>query len=181
MPKTYWKKISTTTLLSHPRINIVEDEVLLPTGTQTKYIRFENLGDYVTVIAEKEGKIAMIREYSYPHDEWLWQFPEGVIESGETPEASAHRELLEEAGVQAEQLQALGMNYDHHRRSTAKDYVFVAREVTKAEKSGGDEEEHGTETHWFTLSEIEEMLRGGHIVQKNAAAALALYFIAQDR
>jgi ADP-ribose pyrophosphatase len=180
MAANYWKKTGTKTLFEHPRISIVEDEVVLPTGTHTKYLRFNGVRDYVTIIAVNEGKIAMIREYSYPHDEWLWQFPEGTIESGETAPDAVHRELLEEAGLAAGHIETLGINYDHHRRSTAKDHVYVATDITIKQKVGGDEEEHGTETHWFAPTEVRSMLREGKIVQKNTQAALSLYLAVGD-
>ena len=178
MKKEYWKRLSTGTLLKHPRITIVEDEVILPTGTQTKYLRFEGLNDYVTVIAVRENKIAMIREYSYPHDEWLYQFPEGVIDTGETPDDGARRELAEETGLTTERIKKIGINYDHHRRNTTIDHVFIATGIKEGAKPVGDEEEHGTETYWFTIDEVKNMLRNGKIVQKNAQAAVALYFLA---
>ena len=177
MSKNYWKRLSTETLLKHPRITIVEDDVLLPTGTRTKYVRFEGLNDYVTVIAIHDNKIAMIREYSYPHNEWLYQFPEGVIDTGESPEEGASRELLEETGFPAEHIKKIGVNYDQHRRNTTVDHIFIATGINEGIKAAGDEEEHGTQTHWFTLEEVKGMLRNGKIVQKNAQAALALYFL----
>jgi 8-oxo-dGTP pyrophosphatase MutT (NUDIX family) len=180
MKKEYWRRLSTEALLKHPRITIVEDEVVLPTGTHTKYLRFEGLNDYVTIIATREDKIAMIREYSYPHDEWLYQFPEGVIDAGETPDDGANRELLEETGFTAEHIKKIGINYDHHRRNTTINHIFLATGISEGSKAAGDEEEHGTETYWFTTDEIKAMLRDGKIVQKNAQAALALYFVAQQ-
>lgn len=176
MTDTSWERTNTETLLAHPRITIVEDDVVLPTGTHTKYVRFEGLKDYVTVIAERNDSIALIREYSYPNDEWLLQFPEGIIEDGESPESTAKRELQEEAGLAAAELQRLGINYDHHRRSTARDYVVIARGISEVVKIGGDEEEYGTEVVWVTKDELRDMLKQGKIVQKNAAAAIALYF-----
>lgn len=172
----FWQRLSTNTLLAHPRITVVEDEVLLPTGSKTKYVRFENIKDYVTVVAVRAGKIAMIKEYSYPLDKWLLQFPEGSIEQDETPKIAATRELKEEAGLAADEVQILGINYDHHRRSTAKDFIILTKGVTKTAKPPGDEEEFGTSLHWVSRQQIVEMLKTGEIVQKNAVAALALCF-----
>lgn len=180
MAKQSWKRLSTTTLLTHPRLTVVEDEVLLPDGYQTQYIRYENLLSYVTVIAVRDDKIALLKEYSYPHDEWLWQFPEGSIEPGESAESAAVRELDEEAGLRATEMKALGLNYAHHRRSTEKNYVFVARGAAEIPKAAGDREEQGTELHWVSHEELMAKLIQGHIVQKNALAALALY-LAQPR
>ncbi|MEO6760866.1 MAG: NUDIX hydrolase [Candidatus Saccharimonadales bacterium] len=180
MAKGFWKKITTRTLFTHPRLTLVEDEVILPQGKSTKYLRYDGLPDYVTVIVERDSQIALNKEYSYPHNEWLWQFPEGSIEPGEKPIEAARRELREEAGLSGN-LSQVGMNYGNHRRSTEKDYIFVASSARKVDKSKGDDEEFGTETHWFSQAEVKNMVCDGKIVQKNALAALSLYFVRTDR
>jgi 8-oxo-dGTP pyrophosphatase MutT (NUDIX family) len=171
----YWKKLSTQTVFEHPRLVVVEDEVELPNGTQTKYMRYEGLRDYVTVIAQQDNKVLLVKEYSYPHDEWLWQFPEGDTETGEDPVASAQRELQEEADLKAGTMAELGMNYDHHRRTARKDYIFIATNLTEITGVQGDEEEQGIETKWFDIIEVSEMIARGEIRQKNTLAAWALF------
>lgn len=181
MAKNYWKKLNTKILFTHPRLTVVEDEVILPQGKQTKYLRFENLADYVTVIAESNGQIAMLREYSYPNDEWLWQFPEGSIESGETTSACARRELLEEAGLEAGDMIDIGCNYGNHRRSIQTNFVLTTSSPKEVGKSGGDETEVGTTMKWIFVDEVKAMIMSGKIVQKNALAALALYLVYAGR
>lgn len=173
--KTYWKKLATQTVFEHPRLTVVEDNVELPNGKQTKYMRYEGLHDYVTIIALQNNQILLISDYSYPHDEWLWQFPEGDTEAGETPVVSARRELQEEAGLDAATISELGFNYDHHRRTARKNYIFVATDLKEITGIDGDEEEHGIQTKWFDMMELNEMVASGKIRQKNTLAAWALF------
>lgn len=39
---------------------------------------------------------------------WCWQFPQGGIDAGETPDAAALRELYEETGIRTDQVEPLG-------------------------------------------------------------------------
>ena len=79
-----WKKLSTKDLLKHKRIHVVEDQVELPSGIKTDYIRLIVNGRAPCVIAvNNEGKILIQREYSYPVNEWLYQFPAGMVPEGE--------------------------------------------------------------------------------------------------
>ncbi|MEP6343428.1 MAG: RNA pyrophosphohydrolase [Maricaulaceae bacterium] len=39
---------------------------------------------------------------------WIWQFPQGGIDSGETPEQAAYRELHEETGLQKSHIEVIG-------------------------------------------------------------------------
>lgn len=175
--KNYWKKLGTETVFDHPRLTVVEDHVELPNGKQTKYMRYEGLRDYVTVIAQKDKKILLVKDYSYPHDEWLWQFPEGDTELGEEPAQSARRELQEEAGLDAKQITQLGLNYDHHRRTERKDHIFIASDLAEVSGVVGDVEEQGIQSQWFDIMEVNEMVASGKIRQKNTLAAWALFLI----
>lgn len=180
MKANHWKRTGTRTLLKHPRLTVVEDDVILPDGYTTKYLRFENLQDWVTIIAIQDGKIAVIKDYSYPLDEWLLQLPEGLVEEGESIEDVAKRELREEAGLEPASLRLLGMNYGDHRRSTRKNYVFLASDVKKVKKTPGDAEEQGMELHWFALDEVKSMVASGVFVQKYTLSALAVYWAHAD-
>ena len=55
-----WKKISSKEIFKHPRIVLIEDDVKLPNGTKTKYLRFKKMGDVVSVICQRnDGKILL--------------------------------------------------------------------------------------------------------------------------
>jgi 8-oxo-dGTP pyrophosphatase MutT (NUDIX family) len=181
MAENYWKKLKTQTIFEHPRLTVVEDDVELPHGKQTKYMRYEGLRDYVTVVAVQDDQVLLVRDYSYPHDEWLWQFPEGDTEPNESIERSAQRELEEEAGLHAEQITQIGMNYDHHRRTSRKDYIFLASGLQPLEVTGGDEEEHGITSEWFTIEQVNTMIKEGKILQKNTLAAWPVFLLQTDR
>src|SRR2546427_7325289 len=51
--------------------------------------------------------ILMLRQFRYAAAGPLWEIPAGTLAAGETPEACARRELLEEAGVSAEHMEPL--------------------------------------------------------------------------
>lgn len=172
-----WKKIKSTSLLSHPRLAVTEDEVLLPDGTSTNYLRYEGGGDYATIIAiNRLGEFALIKEYAYPSDRVLIQFPEGLLDPNETPETGASRELAEEIGYQAGSLNIIGRNLAHHRRSTAINHIAVADELEQlSEKLVADAEEKENETIWMTEEAIWVAIANGDIIQKNTLAAWAIY------
>lgn len=57
--------------------------------------------DAVSIIAfnEDQTKVCLIKEYRVPVENYIWSFPAGLCDSGEEPEATAARELLEETGL----------------------------------------------------------------------------------
>lgn len=173
MKHTVWKQISKTLLLKHPRMSVYEDEVELPGGHRTSYIHIEHAADSSAVIARnKDGKILVQREYSYPPNEWLYQFPGGKIEHNETPKQAAHRELAEEAGLQGK-LTKLGWYYLDNRRQSNKQYVYLAQELSDATAEADAEED--IESYWFSEAEINQMISLGTFVNSTALAAWAFY------
>lgn len=64
-------------------------------------------GEGVSVIArDATGRIMLVRHSYGPH---AWYFPGGGVRRGETPEAAARRELVEETGCRLAQLTLVGV------------------------------------------------------------------------
>lgn len=171
----YWNRISSKAVLDHPRMHIVEDELVLPDGTTTQYLREINRRDYITIIAKQAGTIAMVHDYSYPNDQMLLQFPEGWVDEGETPEHAAMRELKEETGFHANQVEILGKVLNDHRRGTATGFICFAEGAEDTGITHLEAEESYTKTVRLTKAEIKEKIASGAIIQKNALAAWAIY------
>lgn len=167
-----WQKLSTKTLLQHPRLTVVEDEVKLPGGHTTTYLRFDKSQDAVTVIAIDENKILVQQEYSYPPNQVMYQFPGGGIEKGEQPKEAALRELKEESGYTGHTTY-LGYYFSNNRRSTAKMHVVLVNNVKECHKEGGDIEE-SVISMWFTRDQLKKMIAAGEIVNYSILAGMSL-------
>ncbi len=173
-----WKKIASKILLDHPRLKVLEDEVELPNGHITKYLKFDSGGNAVTVLAvNEEGKILLQKEYSYPPNEDLYQFPGGFVPNGEELSEGANRELMEEADLKANNLVELGSYYMNNRKSDSKMYVYVGSDL-QAETLPGNLEEDIT-SYWFSEEEIEELIKKGEIKNYTVLAAWCLYKLKQ--
>jgi NADH pyrophosphatase NudC (nudix superfamily) len=106
-----WKTIGQNIIFEHPRLTLVEDEVILPDGNRTKYLRYHQANDVATIVVQRhDGKILVGREYSHPPAEVLYQFPGGGIFAGEDVRQGANRELMEECGLKAD-LELIGSYY----------------------------------------------------------------------
>jgi len=174
-----WKKIASKILLDHPRLKVLEDEVELPNGHTTQYLKFETIGNGVTVIAvNSEGKILLQKEYSYPTDEELYQFPGGFVPLGEDLLHGANRELMEEADLKANHLVELGSYYMNNRRSNSKMYVYLGLDL-QSESLAGDLEED-IQSYWFSEAEIEELIKNSEIKNFSVLAAWSLYKLKQN-
>ena len=76
-----WRRLSSRVVFTHPRIVLAEDEVELPDGKRSLYLRqvYQGKGG-VIIICQNGGKVLIQREYSYPVDDILYQFPIDSLE-----------------------------------------------------------------------------------------------------
>ena len=70
-----------------------------------KAVTHENNADGVviyTVYGPKRDKVVLIRQYRYPLNDYVYEFPAGLVEPGEDFNEAAVRELKEETGLDME-------------------------------------------------------------------------------
>lgn len=168
-----WKKLSSKQVFQHPRLDVYEDDVELPNGFKTKYIHFGEANNAVTAITIRDdGKILLQKEYSYPSNEWLYQFPGGGLAKDETPTVGIKRELSEEANLTGDIIE-LGWFYPDNRRKKDKMFVFVVANIQ--EKAGDKDTEEEFIDFWLTPNEIFSLIAKNQIVNYSTLAAWAMY------
>ena len=107
----------------------------LPLCQHCGYVRYSNPKVGAGVVAERDGRILLIRRNHEPMM-GKWSFPSGFVDGGEVVEEAAAREAREEAGVEVRIDSLLGVY------STAGDpvvFVAYAATVTSGEPTPGDE------------------------------------------
>ena len=112
MPPPPWKTLSTREIYKNKWMRLREDIAEMPSGRTTVYGVCE-FGQCVAVLPFLDDKnVVMIRQYRYTHQEnHRWEMPSGGIHPGETPEAAAQRELMEEVGYRAGRLRWVSTYY----------------------------------------------------------------------
>lgn len=169
-----WKKIRSKEIFNHPRIVLIEDDIELPNGVKTRYLRFKNIGDVVTIICQRnDGKILLSKELSYPLGKVLFQFPGGATELGKNIKAEANRELMEETGFRAKKLKLMGKHTVNNRRTDAMTYVYHARDLENKFLAGDMEED--IENFWFSEKEIDGIIKKGILINSFALAAWSIF------
>ncbi len=172
--KQPWALQNRRTLFEHPRITLTEDTVLLPSGQETTWLRFENLRDFVTVICvDNQERVLLVRQYNHPPGRMVHEFPGGVIDAGESPEQAASRELVEEVGLYPLGLEPLGDYLPNPRRTAMRCHVFLARDFER--RPAKPEPEEFIMTRWLGVTELDSLIRAGDIENSNLLAAWLLF------
>jgi ADP-ribose pyrophosphatase len=130
--------------------------------------------DCVTVLAvTADGRVPLVRQYRPALDRESLELPSGHIDAAdETREAAARRELLEETGYEARNIEFLGVVDPDTGRLRARIWCYFARDAVKvAEVQTGDEKIQNLEC---TLAELDTMLRDGRMSHAQDMAVILL-------
>ncbi len=129
--------------------------------------------DSVTIIPfDQDGNIWFVTQYRLGCDSQLIELPAGVMETGEDAAECAAREIREEIGMAAVNLQHLGDFYLAPGYSTEQMSVFLAKDLYPAAlEPDADEFIHSSKIHF---SEVLRMCQSGEIYDSKTLAALML-------
>jgi 8-oxo-dGTP pyrophosphatase MutT (NUDIX family) len=104
-----WKVLASRYSFRDRWLAVRSDTVQLANGQTLEAYHTIEADDWVNVIAITEaGSIVLVEQYRHPVGRTLIELPAGMIDAGETPEAAARRELLEETGHAEGQWHDLG-------------------------------------------------------------------------
>jgi ADP-ribose pyrophosphatase len=115
--------------------------------------------DYTAAIAlTADRRVVMVRQYRPAVERYTLELPSGLVDPGETPEQAMRRELLEETGYEAGELEPLGTMIPDAGRLETRIWNFFAPEVKPA---AGRNPEEGIEVHLFPLPDLANMILTG--------------------
>ena len=92
------RKISGQTVYDGKILRLEVDEVELPDGKTSKRECVRH-GGGACVLYVQEGKILLVKQFSYLYGKEIYELPAGKLEKGEDPKITALRELEEETGL----------------------------------------------------------------------------------
>ena len=114
-------------------VDVETDMVRLRNGAITMREVVRHPGGVSVVALDGDGCTYLVRQYRYPMQAHLLEFPAGKLEPGEEPLPAAMRELSEETGLEAESWTELGVLYATPGYCTEKLYLFLAEGLRQGE------------------------------------------------
>ena len=113
----------------------------------------------ILILTDESGeRILVNREYRMAMAQWIYNFPAGLIDPGETPVESAKRELWEETGLELVRIDdVLDGSYSAVGFSNERNICVFGTAKGTFRKSTSDAEE--IVPGWYTKDEIKELMR----------------------
>lgn len=128
-----WSTLGRTQLHANHVRSIYLDTIRTHTGAESEYSWVDARSASFVVPVTDDGQIVLVRQYRYPIDRYVYEVPAGAIDAGEDPITAAARELAEEVGGVATDIQSLGMFFSAAAHLKLECHCFLARGVTLGE------------------------------------------------
>ncbi|MCH7580364.1 MAG: NUDIX hydrolase [Chloroflexi bacterium] len=148
------------------------DKLRYPSGYETSHDVVEHHGGVTLLPIDAEGNVLFVSQYRHPIGRVLLELPAGTLDSGEDPEVCAQRELQEETGYRAANIERIGGFYSAPGYCTEYLPVYLCTELVESRLQG---DEDSIELVRIPFDDALRMVAAGEIEDAKSLAALLLY------
>ena len=153
-------------------MELFQDKVKTSKGKVVTYTRYNASEVVIVVPFLSYDTLVMIRQYRYPLDKVLLEFPAGHVEAGEDPALTAARELEEETGYSAARIEHVYRYHPSVGRSNQVVHVFKASGL-----AGGNTSHDGGEDIDVEILPVDMVRRQIAEGKVESAGTLISYFL----
>ncbi len=167
--------LSSTRLYSGRIVNLDLDTVRFPNDSTGRLEMLRHPGASAVVpfldpVSDADPRIVLLRQFRHAADGYIWEVPAGRLDSGESPETCAARELEEETGMRARRLEHLTTMFTTPSFTDERIHLYLAEGLEQgAEHREVDE---FMELHTPRWSEVLRLIGTGEIVDGKTLASL---------
>lgn len=176
-----WKETGSRTLVSTGVFELQERRSINPrTGAEIPFFVLESRPWANVIPLTEAGRVIMVRQFRQGTRAVTLEIPGGVIEPGESPEAGARRELLEETGYEAEAMEELGVVHPNPAIQDNVTYTYLATGLRRVADLDPDAAED-LEVVEVDLDEVDELICRGEVTHSLVVAAFYWLHRRRDR
>ena len=154
------------------RFSVRVDKVRLPDGRITTREIAEHGPSVCIVPVDPQGNVLLVRQYRKPIEDQLLEVPAGGIEPGESPLEAAVRELQEEVGFSAKEIQLLSSFWISPGWCTEFMHAYLATQLEPARLPADYDENIAVVP--VPLDEVDGLMQSGEINDVKSIASLLL-------
>ena len=152
-------------------VDLSVETVRMPNGSICELELIRHPGAAAVVPVDRDGSVLLVRQYRHATGGFLLEVPAGKLDPGEPAEACALREVEEETGTRAGELEPLGWIFTTPGFTDERIWLYLATRLEATRQSLEDDELLTVER--VPLADAVEMALSGVIVDSKSVCALA--------
>ena len=164
------KKLSSKQIFDGVVVKLFVDDIELPNGKKSIREVVRHPGAVCVIPVDNDENVIMIKQFRYPFSDVLLEVPAGKLEKGEDPLEAVKRELEEESGVVANNIEYIGTMYTTVAIFDEVIQIYLARDLTFT--NAHPDEDEFIETEKIPLNTLIDMVMRGEI--RDAKTQIAL-------
>jgi len=179
-----WQPLERKSIFSTRVFDVHEIKSRSPENTVGTYFTL-HAASWVIVVPvltseRDEDQFLMVRQWRHGAERESVEFPGGVIDPGEKPEAAAARELLEETGYRAGKLTLCAAISPNPAIMDNQCHIFLAEELENTQQTDLDDDEFLT-AEPMPVSQVLDRMGKGAYIHALMLSALFLYLQAKGK
>ena len=163
-------KVRSSEVVFKGRVFSVRTDTVDDDGTARRLDIVEHAGSLAIAALPAPGRVILVRQYRHAVGGFLWELPAGVVETGESIEDGARRELREETGYTADRLEKMCGVYPTPGFCNEIVYLYAAYGLHAGEQDL--EEDERIEVREYSLEQAWGMQASGEIRDMKTVLAL---------
>lgn len=169
-----FKRLSRDLVKKGAILEYYQDTIQVPNGNIVKWDFIKHNGAAAVVPVDDNGRLIMVRQYRNALDRYTLEIPAGGLNGPDEPtKEAAARELIEETGYHAKELELLLTIRTTVAFCNEKIDIYVARELTPGSQHL-DEDEY-VDVKAYTVEELLDKIWKGEIQDSKTVAAILAY------
>jgi ADP-ribose diphosphatase len=166
-----WKTLENNRIYENQWITLYQDKVQVSSsGNTIEYTWYKSPDVVVIVPFLDDNTLVMIKQFRYPLQKILLEFPAGHIDPGENMKTTAKRELLEETGYSAKVVEHVYSYHPSVSKSMQLVHLFKATELAR-DKLRYEPRELITDIETLTVSQLKDLIKKRKV--ENAGTLIA--------
>lgn len=164
-------QVNNRTLVKKGRVfEFFTENVTLPNGVSLDMDIIHHPGAAAIVPVLEDGKVLLLKQYRHAVGGYIWEIPAGTLDPGEDAITCAKREIIEETGYAAKDMEKLGVITPLPAYSDERIHIFLGTGLTLSEQNLDDDEL--LTVHPQKISKALSMIANGEIMDAKTITSL---------
>jgi 8-oxo-dGDP phosphatase len=166
-----WRTFGERTVYEDPWVWLGQVDIEVPGGERFWHDVIRLHRGALMVLLDDHDRVLMLWRHRFVPDRWGWELPGGLVDTDEEPSDAAARELEEETGYRAGDVEYIGSFQPTPSMVDAERFMFIG---TNPERTGEPTDlSEAARVEWIPLDSVPQMIDEGEIWSASSLVALA--------